>query len=89
MNGTRLNAAHGLTLPMIPVYLQSKGISAGEIAVFAFVAQLCAFCSRLLAAIVADRTGHHKLVCLSHLSSSDRLCFNVGSNKSSNCTRGF
>ena len=57
-----MNAAHGLTVPLIAVFLQSKGISAGEIAVFAFVAQLCAFCSRLLAAVLADHTGRHKLV---------------------------
>ena len=38
------------------------GISPGEIAIYGFVGQICAFCSRLLVAVLADRTRLHKLV---------------------------
>lgn len=44
------------------MFLQSKGISAGELAVLSFIAQILAFGSRLLAAVLADRTGRHKIV---------------------------
>ena len=65
------SAAHGLTLPLLSVYLQSKGLSAGELAVFAFVAQFCSFFSRFSAAVLADHTCRHKLV---HAAVSLKFC---------------
>lgn len=47
---------------MVGVYLRAKGVAPVEIAVLGFVGAMVSFVSRTQVALLADRTGFHRLV---------------------------
>lgn len=55
-------AGCSLILPLVGVYLQSKGLGAFEIALVGCAAQLLAAIARTAIALIADRTGLHRPV---------------------------